>query len=93
MVLLGEIEPGLDRDRRLRISQAILARPLDTFADLTVREAGQLIDTLIRVKTADDVPSYLDWLIHTGEDAMALADDEQAHDDDADDQADDDEPD
>ena len=92
MLQLGEIEPGLDRDRRLRISQAILARPLDTFADLTAREAAQLIDTLIRVKTADDVPTYLHWLIHTGEAAMALAtaegvsvDDEQADDEDADD--------
>ena len=50
---------------------------MDTFADLTFREAGQLIDTLAYVKAAEDVPASLDWLIQTGEEAMAVDTEEQ----------------
>jgi hypothetical protein len=70
MVLLRRIGMGGTRDERLRIAQAVIQRRVDTFADLTITDAGRLITTLLLAAESDQPRDYLRWLVDEGHRVM-----------------------
>jgi hypothetical protein len=55
-----------DRDRRLAVVRKILDRPVESSSDLTVAEAGQVIDTLSHLAANEDGPWLLTDLMRAG---------------------------
>lgn len=78
-VLLRKLEVGGTREDRLRIAQAIIQRDVQTFADLTVTDAGRLITTLLLASESDKPRDYLRWLVDEGHRVMADRDAEAMH--------------
>lgn len=55
-----------DRDRRLAVVRKILNRQVESSADLTVAEAGQVIDTLSHLAANEDGPWLLNDMMAAG---------------------------
>lgn len=79
---LGADEP---RERRLQVAQALLARRVVTFAQLTSRDAAVLIDSLGRVKASDKPSEYLAWVVQSGLDHLTRLESTDVEDGDPDD--------
>lgn len=66
-VLLRQFSVDGTREERLGIARALLQRDVQSFADLTRREASSLIDTLSLCAAAEDGADKLDALVQQGE--------------------------
>jgi hypothetical protein len=62
-------EHNIDRDMRLRISSRIVDRDVGSAKELTLQEAGVLIDTLERLAEADDFKGALQELVDATDEA------------------------
>lgn len=75
-------EHKIDRDLRLRISSRIISREVGSAKELTLQEAGVLIDTLERLAESDDFAGALTELVdatdQAGEQSGEQADPEPA---------------
>lgn len=69
--LLSEVAPGIEREERMRIAQAIIGARVRSFSQVTRAECSRLIETLTRVKSSDDPSAYLSWLTDTGQEELA----------------------
>lgn len=78
-VLLRKIGVGATREERLRIAQAIVQRPVESFNDLTMTDAGHLITTLLLAADSAQPRDYLRWLVDEGHRVMADRDAEMMH--------------
>lgn len=63
---------GLPRDDRLAIVQGLLSRRIESFSELSAREASQLIDTLAMVLDSSDPVAWLEHLAAEGLRALDL---------------------
>ena len=71
--LLGELYPdGQERDERIQLVQGLLSRRVQSFSELTGREAGQLIDTLSLVRDSQDPQGWLQHMSDEGHRALEL---------------------
>jgi hypothetical protein len=70
--LLGDLGAAEPRDRRIEVTQALIARRVQSLTQVTIREASVLIDTLTRITEAGDPAQYLDWLVRSGIDHLRL---------------------
>jgi hypothetical protein len=73
--LLKDLDAVEPRERRIEIVQALIARRVQSSAQITTREASGLIDTLARVhdqRTPEQARQYLDWLVSSGLEHLQL---------------------
>jgi hypothetical protein len=79
--LLGDLDAAEPRERRIQIVQAIIARRVQSSAQITMREASVLIDTLARVhdqRTPEEARQYLAWLVSSGLVHLAASEEQPA---------------
>lgn len=71
--LFGELYPdGLERGERIRIAQGLLSRRVESFNQLSMREASQVIDTLVLVRDSREPQAWLEHLADEGLRALDL---------------------
>jgi hypothetical protein len=70
--LLGAIGVRNDRPERMRVASAIIARRIESFAQLTASEASALMDTIERCLESSDPSGYLAYHVDAGEAHLAL---------------------
>jgi hypothetical protein len=78
--LLGDLGQSEPRERRIEITQALIARRVQSLAQVTIREASVLIDTLTRCAASADPAQYLDWLVNSGLDHLRLVESREGDD-------------
>ena len=70
--LLGDLGAGEPRERRIEVVQSLIARRVESLAQISMREASVLIDTLTRCAQSQQPAQYLDWLVNSGLDHLRL---------------------
>lgn len=63
MALLRRLGVGQTREERLHIGQALVARRVESFSELTVTDAGRMITTLLIAADSDNPSQFLRYLV------------------------------
>lgn len=66
MALLRRLSVGSERDDRIRITQALVQRRVESFQQVTMSEMSKVITALLLATESADPGEYLRWLVDEG---------------------------